>query len=99
MVAPPDVGVGSSGGTGWGCDTPLPCPGRAPRTRASPRGLPGQRRSSPQRTHDAPPPPPPPPRRARAPPPPPPPRPPRPRGRGGGGGGVFAVVQPLRAAA
>src|ERR687884_1384172 len=38
MVAPPDVGAGSSGGTGRGCDTPLPCPGRTPRTRAPPAG-------------------------------------------------------------
>src|SRR5918911_2284363 len=39
MVAPrSDVGAGSSGLTGRGCDTPLPCPGRTPRTRAPPAG-------------------------------------------------------------
>src|SRR5215218_1096888 len=39
MVTPrSDVGAGSSGLTGRGCDTPLPCPGRTPRTRASPSG-------------------------------------------------------------
>src|SRR5919202_1417157 len=42
MVAPrSDVGAGSSGLTGRGCDTPLPCPGRTPRTRASPQGVTG----------------------------------------------------------
>src|SRR5918998_4780300 len=39
MVTPrSDVGAGSSGLTRRGCDTPLPCPGRTPRTRASPSG-------------------------------------------------------------